>query len=331
MAEPEGTNPPQAGSAAAPPDKTEAPISAAQFQKELDALRAEISASVKALSSQPSRDPSKFDDFFSRLNDFFSSGFFFILLGGGLLFFAWRGLTVGVHTSFSFVLVVLGIAVLLFGTGTQGMGRFDSTDPASAAAAGRYTIGIAGGAGILAIAIGYGMVRLGPQIQQVFELQTHYAWVKLVSDPKCPLDVNRYWAEFTSDGEPLAYKSQKGEIFVLLPYYYDEVHRVNVIGSGGKKTIDGEFKVKDERELGDNKRCAPNPKGHFDVVMSQLNDQEGSGFDFQRIAADPPAPILVTADDSAAGLLASQGLQTQIAHPDAKAVQDVPPPIPVAQ
>jgi hypothetical protein len=248
-----------------------------------------------------------------------------------LLFFAWRGLAVGVHTSFSFVLVVLGIAVLLFGTGTQSMGRFDSTDPASAAAAGRYTIGIAGGAGILAIVIGYGMVALGPKIQQVFELQTHYAWVMLGSDPKCPLDIDRYWAEFTSNGQSLAYKTQKGKIFVLLPYYYDELHRANVIGAEGKKTIDGDFVVKNREELQDNKRCAPNPKAHFEVAISQLRDQEGSGFDFPSIPDDPLVPVLARVDDPAAGLLAAQGLQTQMAHPDAKAVQDVPPPIPVAQ
>jgi len=156
--------------------KTEPEISAEQFRQEMDALKAEISQKIKTLSAssgQPSR-PSGFDGFSSRLNDFFSSGVFFILLGAGFLLLAYLALSVGVHTSFSFVLAVLGIAILLFGTGTQGMGRLDST-----VATGRYTVGIAGGAGILALAIGYGMVKLGPEIQQVFELQTRYAWVKI--------------------------------------------------------------------------------------------------------------------------------------------------------
>ena len=101
----------------------------------------------------------------------------------------------------------------------------------------------------------------------------------------------------------------------MLPYYYDELHRA--------RTIDGEFMVKRPQELDENKRCAPNPTGHFQVVMSQLSKQEGSGFDFKKIDADPPVPILAKADD-AAGLLATQGLQVQTTHPDAKACRTSP-------
>ena len=87
------------------------------------------------------------------------------------------------------------------------------------------------------------MVVLGPRIQEVFELQTHYAWVELKADPKCSLAIKKDWAEFTADGQSLAYKSQKGQLFVLLPYYYNELQRAKVIGGAeDKKTIDANIR-----------------------------------------------------------------------------------------
>jgi hypothetical protein len=249
-----------------------------------------------------------------------------------MLFFAWRGLAVGVHTSFSFVLVVLGIAILLFGTGTQGMGRFSSAD-----ATGRYTVGIAGGAGILAIAIGYGMVERGEKIQQVFEIQRHYAWVMFESNQDCALSIDNYWAEFTSDGEQLAYKRQNGEIFVLFPYSYNEILRAKetakVTGKDVVKSIDAKLMVKDPSTLAvDPKRpCAKNPNPHLAIPMSQLSEQSESGFDFEKF---PTAPVeLVDPDAAVARLQANEAYQTQKTHQDAKPLnaQDVPPPLPVVQ
>jgi hypothetical protein len=301
-----------------------------RVQNEVSAEKATIAARASSTAPPPSQfgTASTLDYFFSRMNDFFSSGIFFILLGIGLLYFAWRGLTVGIHTSFSFVLVVLGIAVMLFGTGTQGMGRLTSSE-----AVGRYTISIAGGAGIIAVAIGYGMVMLGPKIQEVFELQTHYAWVELrASDPRCSLEINRYWAEFTSNGETLAYKSRKGQIFVLLPYYYNELQRANVIGGADdKKTIDAEFIVKDQKDLKENLLCAPNPKGHVDVAVSELNLQDDSGFDFNKTRMH--TFNLVNVDDPSSKLLAAQAIQppptNALAQPPN--VQNLPLPLSVSQ
>ena len=301
-----------------------------QLQEEIRTIKEQIQQSAGTFSSAAANQggsKSSLDSLFGRLNDFCSSGVFFILLGLGLLFFAWRGLTVGIHTSFSFVLVVLGIAVMLFGTGTQGMGRLSSAEAAS-----RYTISIAGGAGILAVAIGYGMVMLGPKIQEVFELQTHYAWVELQADPRCSLGINRYWAEFTSNGESLAYKSRKGQIFVLLPYYYNELQRANVIGGPEeKKTIDAEFIVKDQQDLKDNLLCAPNPKGHIDVAVSELNLQDNSGFDFNKTY--PHIFNLINIDDPASKILATQAIQPPTANALAKPpnVQNLPLPLSVSQ
>jgi hypothetical protein len=68
---------------------------------------------------------------------FVSSGFFFLILGGVLLFIAQDRMSTN-HAGITFVLVVLGVALLLYGTGTQGMGQFNS-----GAGAG-YNIAIAG-------------------------------------------------------------------------------------------------------------------------------------------------------------------------------------------
>lgn len=325
--------------AGAESDNGESSTSFSQLQQDIETIKQQVRRTAEALSSSAVNQgagQSGFDTFFRRLNDICSSGIFFILLGLGLLFFAWLGLTVGIHTSFSFVLVVLGIAVMLFGTGTQGMGRLSSAEAAS-----RYTISIAGGAGILAIAIGYGMVVLGPRIQEVFELQTHYAWVELRGDdPRCSLGINKYWAEFSADGQPLAYKSQKGQLFVLLPYYYNELQRAKVIGGAEgknttdaefKKTIDVEFTVKDQQDLKDNLLCAPNPVGHIEVPVSELDLQDDSGFDFKK------TPVhtfnLVNTDNPASKILSSQPVLPAVAHPDAKPpdVQNAPLPLSVSQ
>lgn len=319
-------------------DNTESLTSFSQLQQDMETIKQQVRKTAEALSSSAanqSTNQSGFDTFFRRMNDICSSGIFFILLGLGLLFFAWLGLTVGIHTSFSFVLVVLGIAVMLFGTGTQGMGRLTSAEAAS-----RYTISIAGGAGILAIAIGYGMVVLGPRIQEVFELQTHYAWVELLADPRCSLGINKYWGEFSADGQPLAYKSQKGQLFVLLPYYYNELQRAKIIGGAEdkktidtefKKTIDAEFTVKDQQDLKNNLLCAPNAAGHIDIPVSELTLQNDSGFDFKKT----PAHVfnLVNTDNPAAKILAAQPYLPAAAHPDAKPpdVQNVPLPLSVSQ
>ena len=51
---------------------------------------------------------------------FFSSGIFFILLGGFLLYAAVFLIHGENHTSFTFIFVVLGVAILLYGTHPKG-------------------------------------------------------------------------------------------------------------------------------------------------------------------------------------------------------------------
>ena len=120
------------------------------------------------------------DKLWARLWEVLGSGAFFMLIGGGLLLVAARSMG-SVHAAFSFVLVVLGCAILLFGTGTQGVGEF--TSPGSEATAFKYKVGIAGGAGVLALAIGLGMVKEQKNIRDVFQIEKRYVRVQLSPKP----------------------------------------------------------------------------------------------------------------------------------------------------
>lgn len=102
---------------------------------------------------------------------FTTSGLFFMLFGSVLLLLA--ELSMGhTHSSLSFILVVTGVAILLYGTGTQGIGQFGNNS---------YKIAIAGGAGVLSLVIGYGIVVKQDSIKEAFQTQTKY--IKLVIVP----------------------------------------------------------------------------------------------------------------------------------------------------
>ena len=156
----------------------------------------------------------------SQKQGFFSSGIFFILLGLAFLVAAYFSLERGVHTSFSFVLVVLGIAILLFGTGTQGIGRLESNTQAA-----RYSIAVAGGAGALAVAIGVGMSMMGPRIQQAFELQTRYVSAELRPASDGNSSFAGWWGHFELDGRPIASFRQGEFFFAYVPYSQTQLDR----------------------------------------------------------------------------------------------------------
>lgn len=90
---------------------------------------------------------------------------FFILLGIAFLYVAYTTMYAA-HATFTFVLVVVGVAILLYGTGTQGAGNFNSDIGALT-----YKIGIAGGAGILALCIGYGVLEFSPKMRDAFAIE----------------------------------------------------------------------------------------------------------------------------------------------------------------
>lgn len=112
--------------------------------------------------------PSTFVEFFWWLA---TSGFFFMVVGTGFL--VWAFTTMGsAHAAMSFVLVVVGVAILLYGTGTQGIGILDGPD--SKVTMARYKVAIAGGAGVLAFAVAAGIIMWAPEMKQAFQVEQKY-------------------------------------------------------------------------------------------------------------------------------------------------------------
>lgn len=146
---------------------------------------------------------------------FVSSGFFFMLVGAVSLAFAFYSMG-NTHASFTFVLVVVGVAVLLYGTGTQGVGNFETT-----AGAATYKLGIAGGAGILAFAVGYGIVAKSPEIKRAFQIEKRY--IRLSFEPSMKDGVSTfegYVPEVVIDGVA-APVYRNGDSFVAFVSYFD--------------------------------------------------------------------------------------------------------------
>lgn len=74
------------------------------------------------------------------------------------------------HATFTFVLVVLGVALCLFGTGTQGIANID-VHPNTAA---KINASLVGGAGVIALVVGLGMAHLRVDIRETFGVEKKY-------------------------------------------------------------------------------------------------------------------------------------------------------------
>lgn len=142
---------------------------------------------------------------------FASSGLFFMLFGSVMLFFAYNTMT-RTHSSFTFIIVVVGVAILLYGTGTQGAGEFAGENGGA-----RYKAAIAGGAGVLALAIGIGMVVYYNEIRAAFQIEQKYVRVPLYPDNFAD-DFTNYAAIATVNGinVPTVLRGEVIEIYV--PY-----------------------------------------------------------------------------------------------------------------
>lgn len=105
---------------------------------------------------------------------FFASPMFFLLLGIGFLATAFK-LIDSTHPTFVFLLAILGVSIVLYGTGTQAVGSAELKNiPIKAV--------VAGGAGVLAAVFGFGVAWLGKDIQNVFKVPHEYAKITLELD-----------------------------------------------------------------------------------------------------------------------------------------------------
>jgi hypothetical protein len=134
-------------------------------------------------------------------------GVLFIALGLSILIWARRDLE-HVHTVFSFVQIVLGTAVFLFGTGTTGTGSADI---------GTYRLYVAGGAGVLAFAIGAGMAMKSQEMKDVFRQQAGFARASFAVTLGGVKSTNLESVTARLNGEALPIYMNGGRVFVLVP------------------------------------------------------------------------------------------------------------------
>ena len=123
------------------------------------------------------------------------------------------------------MLVVVGVAVLLYGTGTQGVGNFETT-----AGEIKYKIGMAGGAGILAFCVGLGIVEKSPDIKRAFQIEKKYLRLSFATANDGVSTFDDYVPEVIIDGiSAPVYRS--GDKFVAFVTYFDnrELSKIRVL------------------------------------------------------------------------------------------------------
>jgi hypothetical protein len=146
---------------------------------------------------------------------FTMSGLFFMIVGSSFLLTA--GVTITrTHSAFTFILVVVGVAILLYGTGTQGMGTVDSTLETA-----KYKVQIAGGAGVLAFVVAFGIIHFAPEIKDAFQVQKKYVRV-IVAGNDGYTDLQNFASEFTIDGMPVPALRAGSLVEIFVPYLETE-------------------------------------------------------------------------------------------------------------
>src|SRR4051794_15932277 len=112
---------------------------------------------------------------YAELKLFFATPLFFILLGSAFLIAAFR-LMEDTHPSFVFLLAILGISIVLYGTGSQGVGSAEFKDAIP------VKVAVAGGAGVLAAVFGFGILWQSERVSQVFKTSRQYGLVVLKNE-----------------------------------------------------------------------------------------------------------------------------------------------------
>ncbi|MGY4509275.1 hypothetical protein [Bradyrhizobium sp. USDA 3650] len=186
-------------------------------QFDLQATLKKLNDDIANLKRPSDTSPKTFREF---CLGFTSSGLFYMLLGGVLLFIAqWRIETM--HAAFTFVLVVLGIALLLYGTGTQSAGNFSSDTTAA-----KYNVAIAGGAGVLALCVAFGMVTYYPMMADTFRAEKKYLRV-LIKSTDGSSKIAYYTSQFFIDGTPIpSVLRGNSYIEVFVPYTLADLNTI---------------------------------------------------------------------------------------------------------
>ncbi len=120
---------------------------------------------------------------------FFVSPIFYIVLG---CLFLWTAFAEAdkAHSALIFLVAILGVAIVLYGTGTQAAGTasVDGQSPDLVKANIKANIVIAGGAGALAAFFGYGVLQYPDVIPKVFKRTLDFGILELYVDGAAKLD-----------------------------------------------------------------------------------------------------------------------------------------------
>ena len=223
--------------------------------------------------------------YYNRFMQFAASGVFFMLVG--FLFLLMAYLTVG-HTfaSMSFVLVVVGVGILLFGTGTQGVGDLVSGQDATSLF--KYKIALAGGAGITAFCVAGGIIAYHDQMKRAFQIEQGYLRLDIYGKGVAKEDMSHYLPEITVNGEVVPAVRRGRYIEAYVPYFFND---------------NSTFEIQAKLHLIDEATSLLlAPEGNFKVVLKTggeiIDDDEGGhkydnpgGFDFPRYALRTPIQL----------------------------------------
>lgn len=152
---------------------------------------------------------------FAEFKAFFSSGVFFIVLGCAFLYASYETMF-GTHSALTFVLVVVGVALILFGSGTQSMGEFEG----GASQAYRAKIQLFGGAGATSMLIAMFFVYVSDGIERAFDVQGKYLEFLIRPGDKAgrPVPFDDLVTFVRLNGQDLPTFRRGDRFVVLIPY-----------------------------------------------------------------------------------------------------------------
>jgi hypothetical protein len=147
---------------------------------------------------------------YGEIKSFFAAPVFFILLGCLFLIITARSID-QTHPSFIFLLAILGVSIVLYGTGTQGVGSAEFKNVP-------IKVAIAGGAGVLATVIGFGVLWQVEKVQKVFNTVHKMGLVELQNTTAPYFDLRTlHISARTPDGTQLPLLASEKSVYVFVP------------------------------------------------------------------------------------------------------------------
>lgn len=213
----------------------------------------------------------------------------FIALG---LYLIYRGMVWDdAHSSFTFVLIVLGCAVFLFGTGSQATAHVSQKGLSDASA----SVVIVGGAAVLTMLISFGLIQYHTEIGDAFSKRTKYVSLPIQLETKRDgRPVPGYLAEarILNSGEMLPTFRRNNITFVNVPEL--ELERAaDLCGSSSRSDVE---RVDVTSEIDDGESCG------LQLSVSLVMTREGallaqqSGYRERTVAKTIPYRLVRRAD-----------------------------------